>query len=310
MIDPNRRRLLATSAGALAAAGLVTDVSAQSLTAAPDNWMTASQGERDGAYNNSTAVPGSGGIVEGWTTDSARLRAQHATTIDLAYGPRPRNKWDLFPASDRMAPCLVHIHGGYWQARSRENFSCMMEGVLAAGFAAAMPGYTLAPDATLTEIVSEVHRALDWLAAEGPAHGIAGPIILSGWSAGGHLCAAGLRHPSVRAGLAMSGIYELGPLRDTYLNEKLHLSDVEIAKLSPLRLPPVAKPLALAYGTAELPALVENSRSFHAYRSAKHQVGALIPLPRANHFTVYDQLRPSDGILTRAVLELGRTLRA
>ena len=310
MTDPNRRRLLATSASALTAAGLVTNVSAQSLAAAPDNWMTASQGERDGAYNNSTAVPGSAGIVEGWTTDSARFRAQHAGTIDLAYGPRPRNKWDLFPAPDRMAPCLVHVHGGYWQARSRENFSCMMEGVLAAGFAAAMPGYTLAPDATLLEIVAEVHRALDWLGAEGPAHGIAGPIILSGWSAGGHLCAVGLRHPSVRAGLAMSGIYELGPLRDTYLNAKLHLSDGEIATLSPLRLPSVDKPLVLAYGTAELPALVENSRSFHAYRSARHQAGALIPVPRANHFTIYDHLRPADGLLTRAVLELGRTLRA
>jgi arylformamidase len=98
--------------------------------------------------------------------------------------------------------------------------------------------------------------------------------------------------------------------RDTYLNAKLHLSDGEIATLSPLRLPPVDKPLVLAYGTAELPALVENSRSFHAYRSARHQAGALIPVPRANHFTIYDHLRPADGLLTRAVLELGRTLRA
>jgi arylformamidase len=135
-------------------------------------------------------------------------------------------------------------------------------------------------------------------AAEGPAHGIAGPVILSGWPAGGHLCAMGLSHPSVRAGLAMSGIYELEQLRDTYLNEKLHLTDEEVATLSPLRLPPVSKPLVLAYGTAELPPLVENSRTFHASRSVRHGAGALIPVPRANHFTVYDHLRAPDGVLT------------
>ena len=310
MARSSRRRFLVNGASAVTALGLGTTASAQGLVAAPGNWATLTRAERDGAYNNSAAVPGSAKIVDEWTADSARLRARHAGTIDLAYGPRPRNKWDLFPAAERSAPCLVHIHGGYWQARSRENFSCMMEGVLAAGFSAAMPGYTLAPEASLSEIVAEIHRALDWLATEGPAHGIAGPVILSGWSAGGHLCAMGLNHPRVRAGLAMSGIYELGPLRDTYLDEKLRLTNEEVATLSPLRLPPVDKPLVLAYGTAELPPLVENSRAFHGYRSAHHHAGSLVPVPHANHFTIYQQLRTQDGLLARTVNEIARSLRA
>ena len=44
-----------------------------------------------------------------------------------------------------------------------------------------------------------------------------------------------LGHPRVAAGLAISGIFELGPLRDTFLNEGLRLTDAEIATLSPLR---------------------------------------------------------------------------
>jgi arylformamidase len=128
------------------------------------------------------------------------------------------------------------------------------------GWSAALPGYTLAPAATLTQIVGEVRGALDWLAAQGSAHGIAGPVVISGWSAGGHLTALMLDHPSVTAGLAISGIFELGPIRDTYLNERLKLTDEEIATLSPLRLPGVGKPLAITYGTAELPALVRPSR--------------------------------------------------
>src|SRR5262249_1813159 len=85
---------------------------------------------------------------------------------------------------------------------------------------------------------------------KGPAHGINGKIVLPGWSAGGHLTAACLGHPRVGAGLAISGIYELGPVRDTYLNDKLKLSDSEIETLSPLRLPMIKKPLAITYGTA------------------------------------------------------------
>jgi len=108
-----------------------------------------------------------------------------------------------------------------------------------------------------------------------------------------------LGHPAVRAGLAISGIFELGPLRDTVLNEKLRLTDEEIATMSPLRLPMVNKPLAIAYGTAELPALVADSRDLHARRSAAHLPGSLIPVAGGNHFTIVNQLRDEAGVLTR-----------
>ena len=117
--------------------------------------------------------------------------------------------------------------------------------------------------------------------------------------AGGHLTALCLDHPAVAAGLSISGIFELGPLRDTYLNEKLRLSDTEIADLSPLRLPMSGKPLAITYGTAELPPLVADSRDLHARRSADHRPGILIPVPGGNHFTIMNELRRADGLLTR-----------
>ena len=128
--------------------------------------------------------------------------------------------------------------------------------------------------------------------------------MLSGWSAGGHLTAACLGHARVSAGLAISGIFELGPIRDTYLNEKLRLSDTEIETLSPLRLPMVKKPLAIAYGTAELPPLVADSRDLHARRAAEHLPGALIPVAGADHFTITHELRDADGELTRQLLLL------
>jgi arylformamidase len=268
------------------------------------NWGMMSRAERDAAYNNSAAVNNSAELNAAREAASAAFRAAHPGHLDLRYGPRERNTWDLFPAADPNAPCIVFIHGGYWQRNSKEQFASLIAGPYAHGWAAALPGYTLAPDASLSGIVAEINTALDWLAAQGPAHGLAGKVVLSGWSAGGHLTAMCLGHPRVSAGLAISGIYELGPVRDTYLNEKLRLSDEEIAALSPLRLPDVAKPMAITYGTAELPALVRDSRHLHGKRAAAHLPGGLIPLAGADHFTIVHALRDADGELTRQALLL------
>ena len=262
-------------------------------------WGVLSRAERDAAYNNSAAVVDSPLLNAAREAASTVFRTAHPQHLDLRYGARERNTWDLFPAADPDAPCLVFIHGGYWQRNSKDQFANLIEGPFSRGWAAALPGYTLAPDASLNEIVAEINAALDWLATHGPTHGINGPVVLSGWSAGGHLTAACLDHPLVKAGLAISGIFELGPVRDTYLNEKLRLTEQEIASLSPMRLKPAEKPLAFAYGTAELPPLMSDSRDLHALRAKAHLPGSLIPVPRANHFTIVHGLRDADGLLTR-----------
>jgi arylformamidase len=272
-------------------------------------WSTLSQAERDAAYNNNAAVADSAALIERRNLASAAFRSAHPGGLDEPYGPRPRQCFDLYPADTPAAPCLVFIHGGYWQRNTREDFACYAEGIMAHGWSAALPSHTLAPDATLTQIVAEIASALDWLAASGPKHGIAaGPVLVSGWSAGGHLAAMALAHPCVAAGLAISGVFELAPLRDTYLDEKLRLTDSEISTLSPLRLPAVTKPLAISYGTAELPVLVADSRDLHAHRSDAGAPGPLIPISGADHFTILDDLRRPDGRLVHAVVKLGEEL--
>lgn len=272
------------------------------------HWGTLTQAERDAAYNNRAATANAPELVDRRNESSARFRAAHAGHLDLAYGGGERTKWDIFPAADPTAPVLVFIHGGYWQQNGREQFAIMAEGAVARGLSVALPGYTLAPQATLSEIVGEIRTALDWLAHEGAAHGAGGPVILTGWSAGGHLTAMALDHPLVRAGVAISGVYELGPIRDTYLDEALRLTDLEIAALSPLRLPVVEKPLVITYGSAEVPALVHDSRNLHAMRSAAHAPGALLPIAGTNHFTVLDALSRPDGEILAAILTLAERL--
>ncbi len=268
-----------------------------------DSWGAMTRAARDAAYNNSAACPQGPAYVEALRAASAAFRARHPAQLDLAYGSTQREAWDLFPNTPG-SDCLVFIHGGYWQRNDREGAAALMEGALATGWSAALPGYTLAPDATLTAIVAQIMAALDWLARYGPAHGIDGRIVVAGWSAGGHLAAMALSHPAVSAALPISGVFELGPIRDTYLNEKLALTDEEVATLSPLRLPAPNKPMALAYGSAELPALVADSRRLHARRAGLHRPGGLLPIAHADHFTVLDALRAPGGTL----LSLARSL--
>jgi acetyl esterase/lipase len=265
-------------------------------------WAGLDRSARDAAYDNNAAVPDLARWKDSWIAASAELRRARPEGLDLAYGPAERNRWDLFPGADPASPCLVFIHGGYWQRNRREDFACMAQGVAAHGWSAAMLGYSLAPQATLTGIVAETYSAMDWLEARGPEHGIAGPLVLSGWSAGAHLAVMALDHPAVTSGLAISGVYDLRPIRDTSLNEALSLTDGEVAALSPLRRPPTPKPLILAYGAGELPRLVEDSCDLHALRVSAQAPGPLIAIPGADHFSVLDHLQRPDGLLVGALV--------
>ncbi|MCK1389218.1 alpha/beta hydrolase [Bradyrhizobium sp. 1] len=267
-------------------------------------WAELAQAERNAAYDNNAAVKNSPALIAERNEASGRMRATLKSHLDLPYGERANNKIDLYPAAKPGAPCLVFVHGGYWQRNSRELFAMLVEGAAAHGWSVAIPGYSLAPEVSLTDIVAEIPRALDWLAAHGAAYGIAGPVVLSGWSAGAHLVAMALDHPRVHAGLALSGVYDLAPIRDTGLNNALKLTDEEIARLSPLRLPVTQKRLDIAYGSNELPALVCDSIALHDKRAAANAPGKLIAVEGADHFTILEALRRPDGILVDAARAL------
>jgi acetyl esterase/lipase len=277
----------------------------ENLPADPrDNWAALDQAARDAAYNNNAAVADSAKWIQLRNSASADYRAAHPRFLNLAYAPAERTAFDLYPAAYPGAPCLVFIHGGYWQRNSRELFACLAEGPAAAGWAVAIPGYTLAPQTNLRGIVAEIGQALDWLVDNGARYGIAGPLVISGWSAGGQLAAFHLAHPGVVAGLAISGIYDLAPLRDTNLNEALKLSNEEIVEFSQLRLPVTRKPLIISFGSAELPTLVHDARRLNELRSREGAPSKILPIAGADHFSILRELQMPEGGLVRAATSL------
>ncbi|HSA71854.1 MAG TPA: alpha/beta hydrolase [Burkholderiales bacterium] len=251
----------------------------------------------DAAYNNSAAVKDSAQIVAEWEARSARLRARHAEGMNLRYGPEERNRIDYF-AARRDGPVLAFIHGGYWQMRAKELFAFIAEGPLAWGINVALIGYTLAPQKRLDGIVAEIHAALDWLNSSIPTlGGDRERVFISGWSAGGHLTAMAMSHPAARGGLAISGIYDLEPMRLCYINDKLRLDEDEARRNTPGH---TEKPLLIAYGADELPELCRQSEEY-----AKLLRREAIAVPERNHFTILEELASPHGALTALARRLG-----
>lgn len=268
------------------------------------DWRTMSRDEVDRGLNNGAAVAGSADIIAGWEQRSAALRQKRPQHLDLSYGQRERNRIDFLKAGDKV-PTLLFIHGGYWQHRAKETFTVVAEGPMAHGINVALTGYTLAPDATLDEIVAEIYVAIDFLADRLPALGAStGGIVVCGWSAGGHLTSMALSNKHVRAGVAISGIYDLEPIRHSYLNEKLQLGEAMSRRNSPMMMAGgPAKPLSLVVGRGELPLLRKQIADFAAHRARFGLPVTYEEIPGADHFTIMNEMISPGGRITTLIRE-------
>jgi arylformamidase len=262
----------------------------------------------DAAYNNREAVTDSPQWLARWRERSAVVRgaASQAGLLDLPYGTRPRARLDYFRSGARVPPLFVFIHGGYWQRNDKDMFAFVADGPRAHGIDVAVVGYTLAPEARLTEIVEEIGAALRCLTEQVDDFGFDRErLFVGGWSAGGHLTAMAARHPACRGGIPVSGIFDLTPIALNYLNEKLRLDANQVEALSPLRaLPDRMPPLRMFVGRNELPELRRQS-SIYADAARRHGLPVeLTVLAGHHHFSILNELCRPEGAITRALCEM------
>jgi len=262
----------------------------------------------DAAYNNTKAVGQArrDEYVAGWSQRSDVIRKTPGARLDVRYGDGPRHRLDVFPCARAGAPTLLYIHGGYWQMNDKDPYAFRGEGLLPAGFNLALVEYTLAPAARLDQIVSEVRRSVAWVIEH--AKEISGDparVYVSGHSAGGHLTAMAMTEPRVAGGIAISGIYDLEPIRLNYLNEKLGLDAAEEDRNSPIRhLPANASPLVVTVGLGELPELVRQSQEFAAAWKRHGLRGTYLPVAKHDHFSILEELARPDGAILGALRDL------
>lgn len=194
-----------------------------------------------------------------YAADSAAARGAliASAQLGLRYGPGPAELLDYFPAQGPAGrPVLVFIHGGYWQALGRGDSAFYAQTITAAGIDCVALDYTLAPHACMDGIVDEVRRALLWLTDNAANFGGDGRrLVIAGHSAGAHLCAMMLgtdwkaKPPGIVGALLIGGIFELEPIRLTYVNDALGMDMVQAARNSPARMVRrMGCPLALCWG--------------------------------------------------------------
>jgi arylformamidase len=266
------------------------------------------QAALDAAYNNGAAV----GPVkrERYAAERARrsdlFRAEHPGWKNLSYGAGARQRLDVHPCGTPGAPTLAFIHGGYWQTNDKEPMAFVGAGLLPAGFHFVNIEYTLAPAARLDAIVAEARAAVAWTIDH--AKEIGGDparVFVAGNSAGGHLTAMAMRDPRLAGGLAISGIYDLEPIRLNYLNDKLRLDPAEAERNSPIHhLPSRAAPLVVTVGLGELPELIRQSEEFAAAWQKRGLPGSYVPLEGHDHFSIVEELARPEGRLLAALRAL------
>jgi len=238
---------------------------------------------------------------------------------NLAYGPSPDETLDLFPVPGHPeAPLLLFIHGGYWRALSKADSVFMARQMVAQGVAVAAIDYSLAPAARLGTMVAQCRRAVAWLHAQRLArHPKPGHIIVAGSSAGAHLAAmvlapgwqGGLQVPTdvVHAGVLVSGLYDLAPLRQTLPQTWLQLDAQDVQALSPQQhLPDPYRPVHVVVAEHDT---AEFKRQSHDYAQACALRGnpvEFVQVAGRNHFDIILDWMRADTVLTRCVLALAQ----
>jgi arylformamidase len=267
-------------------------------------------------YNARAAIPEHPQIFRRWAEQGAAARAKLDGRLDLPYGPGPNETLDLFVAAHSRA-LLVFIHGGYWRSLDKSDFSWLAPPYLDAGISVALLNYALCPEVRIGAIVDQCRRALAWLARHAHEYGAdAEHLVLAGHSAGGHLTAMlyltdwqphGASPDLIKAGVSISGLFDLEPLQQFSGNADFQLDAAQIARLSPVRFAPRrAAPLLLAVGGDESSEFKRQSQLlFDAWPQTRLPgMRAPLQISGAHHLGVVEHFADPQSELFRATQTL------
>jgi arylformamidase len=241
--------------------------------------------------------------VDGIYAARSRAALERVERIaDLVYDERSGSKLDLYPAG-KGSPLFVWIHGGYWRAQSKDGNAFVAPGLVAQGISVASLDYALAPAVTLDEIVRQVRVAVAWLQRHAPDHGIdVRRLHVGGHSAGGHLTgmllaggwhgAFGVRPDLIATALPVSGLFDLHPLRATFVQDFLSLDEAAASFNSPIEHLPSTSSATLiaAAGGIESGEFRRQTADYVRAWTGRGLAGREVAMPGFHHFDIILEL--------------------
>ncbi len=272
------------------------------------------------AYDVTIGVADVEGLQEGYRQASEAVVGTGRGRLDLAYGADPLQRLDVF-APDRAdaAPIMVYIHGGYWKGGEKSGRRFPAPLFNEAGIAWIPINYRLAPAVAMDSIVADARAALAWIHANARAHGCdPGKICISGSSAGGHLVGMllapgwhrdhGVPTDIVKGACAMSGIFDLEPLRHIPIGAHLALDQADARRNSPIgHIPETPCPTVIAWGVKETDEFCRQSEVYaDALRARGHTVET-IAAEGHDHFSLMGEMGRGGSPIAEAMLALARS---
>jgi len=276
----------------------------------------ATQAQIDAQYNPALGLPDALAPARRYAEQAASARAQllnggFDVQLDVSYGPTRAETLDIFAAAQPGAPVFVFLHGGYWRALSARDFSTVALGLLPLGITTVVVNYALCPQVSIDEITRQARAAVAWTLRQISHYG-GDPtrVAVGGHSAGAQLAAMclltdweqdyGLAPDPLAAGLMLSGLYDLAPLRYSYLQPLIQLDAGLIERQSPLRqMRRCRTPLAIHWGERESSEFARQSLAFHQAWQALGNLSQVSALTQADHYQVVDGLAQADDVLSR-----------
>lgn len=240
-----------------------------------------------------------------------RMITNFECSLDVEFGKKPGEKLDIWPGRGN-SPILLFIHGGYWKAFDKNMFRFIAERFVEAGCCVVLNNYDLCPDVTMDEITRQNQEALAWIYRNARAiGGDSGRIHVTGHSAGGHLTGMlmatkwekfGLPYDVVNGAVPLSGLFDLEPLRVSYLNADLHMDEETSRRNSPIHhIPDWMPPTVVAVGGGETDEFRRQSRIYTDACRRKGFPVSYLEVDDCDHVNVAGEYRNRLSPLTAAL---------
>ncbi|XP_078721314.1 kynurenine formamidase [Lampetra fluviatilis] len=247
---------------------------------------------------------------------TARGKAVAETILDVSYGPGDDEKMDIYMPL-KPNPVFVYIHGGYWRILGKEFSGYMVPPLVESGAVVVALSYTLSPKGSMDLMVDQMRRAVAFISRQ---YSHFSGMYLCGHSAGAHLAAMVLATdwslpeygvtPDIKGGFLLSGVFDLRPLVETYVNEHLKMTLEDMARNSPMLKVDAMAPLAgncrivLAVAEHDTPEFQRQSQELEqSLKGAGFNV-TYLDVPNVDHFDLVEKLCGEEYQLTQVIKEV------
>jgi arylformamidase len=272
------------------------------------------QAALDRQYNNRLHVPDFATYLERWDFLSRLTEQKYYVVKDIEYGKLSLERLDIYPSRLSQSKTLIFIHGGYWQKLDKSSFQFIAEAFRAYDITPVLLNYPLAPAVSIDQIVASCRQAIHWVHKNiFEYNGNPDQLFIAGHSAGAHLTAMlmattwnhfNLKTNIIKGACAISGLFNLIPIRLSDINHVLNLDTETAFRNSPVLLQPENLcPLLLAVGADETNEFLDQSRELHTRWKENISV-ELLQIPGLNHYSILETMLDSKSCLHQAMRRL------